>query len=292
MTIPPPVPTTIATFHHRQFRTSTLLDSKQGRSISVCLPARNEEATVGDIVATLRRELVEAAPLVDEIVVVDDGSTDRTAEQAAREGARVVSTGSAHGQGGSAPGKGQALSRAAAEASGDVLVFLDADVRNFESHFVVGLLGPLLLRSDVALVKAFYRRPFERRIGEGGRVTELVARPLLARLFPHLAGVVQPLAGECAAGRDILAAISFADGYGVELAMLIDVARHFGVASLAQVDLGERVHRNRPLADLAPQAAAVLDVALARAALAPAAEVDGDGAPVTAALKDLNRRSA
>lgn len=290
MRIDRPMPTAIATFHHRQFRAAALLDSKQGRSISVCLPARNEEATVGDIVASLRRDLIEAVPLVHEIVVVDDGSTDRTAEQAAREGARVVSTGFAHGQGGSGPGKGQALSRAAVEASGDVLVFLDADVRNFESHFVVGLLGPLLLWSDVALVKGFYRRPFQGHPGEGGRVTELVARPLLARLFPHLAGVVQPLAGECALRRDVLAAISFADGYGVELAMLIDVARHFGVASLAQVDLGERVHRNRPLADLAPQAAAVLDVALARVELPPPAEVDGDDAVAT--LKELNRRSA
>ncbi len=285
----PAAGTAIATFDHRQFDTAALLEAKQGRSISVCLPARDEEATVGDIVATLRRDLVETCPLIDEIIVVEDGSTDRTAERAVRHGARVVSSSFVHG-GGAGPGKGQAMALAAAEARGDVLVFLDADVRNFGSHFVVGLLGPLLLWADVALVKAFYRRPLDGRPGEGGRVTELVARPLLARLFPHLVGVLQPLAGECAVRRDVLDAITFADGYGVELAMLIDVARHFGVASLAQVDLGERVHRNRPLAELAGHAGAVLDAALARAALAPSHGHDGDPAP--AVVQGLDRRSA
>ncbi len=236
----------VATFDHRHFRAADLVAAKGGRSVSVCLPARNEEATVGGIVAAIRLELVERVGLVDEVVVVDDGSSDATAERAAHAGARVVpSTAS--------PGKGQALSRALASARGDVLVFLDADVANFGAHFVVGLLGPLLVRPGISFVKGFYRRPFEGREGEGGRVTELLARPLLARLFPHLAAVVQPLAGECSASREVLEAVEFVDGYGVELGMLIDVAGRFGVASLAQVDLGLRVHRNRPLAELTPR---------------------------------------
>lgn len=252
-TEPRTTPTAIPTFDHRQFRPIALADSKDGRSISVCLPARNEEPTIGDIVGTVRRELVDTIPLVDEILVVDDGSTDRTTERAAAAGARVIPAGTAAGLERAGQGKGQALSAAVAEASGDILVFLDADVRNFGAHFVVGVLGPVLLSPDIGFVKAFYRRPFEDRPGEGGRVTELVARPLLSHLFPNLAGVVQPLAGECAVRREVVAAISLADGYGVELAMLIDITRRFGVASLAQVDLGERVHRNRPLASSPPR---------------------------------------
>ncbi len=262
----------VATFDHRHFSAADLLIAKGGRSVSVCLPARNEEATVGEIVAAIRLELVETVGLVDEVVVVDDGSSDATAERAAQAGARVVNSTAG-------PGKGQALRGALAAAHGEVLVFLDADVANFGAHFVVGLLGPLLLRPDIGFVKGFYCRPFEGRVGEGGRVTELLARPLLARLFPDLAGVVQPLAGECAARRDVLEAIAFVDGYGVELGMLIDVVGRFGVASLAQVDLGLRVHRNRPLAELTRQAAAVLDVALTRAGVVPA---DGAGWPAPA----------
>ena len=227
----------------------------------MCLPARNEEATVGAIVARVRAALVDAVPLVDEVLVVDDGSIDATATEAATAGARVVRRGPDDGP----PGKGQALRRAVEEAVGDVLVFLDADVRNFDSHFVSGLLGPVLTEPGTALVKATYRRPLAGSDGPGGRVTELVARPLLARLFPELASVAQPLAGECAAPRSVLEAVPFADGYGVEIGLLIDVAARCGAGALAQVDLGERVHRNRPLDELAPQAAAVIDVVLDRA---------------------------
>ncbi len=265
--------TLIATFDHRHFEVGRLVDAKRGRSVSVCLPARDEESTVGEIVSMVRAHLVERVGLVEEVLVVDDGSTDRTAQRAVEAGARVVASGAVGRDG---RGKGQALRRGVTEASGDLVVFLDADVRNFGTHFVVGLLGPLLLRPGTVFVKAFYRRPFHGRSGDGGRVTELLARPLLARLFPRLGGVHQPLAGEAAARRDVLEALAFADGYGVELRMLIDIAEVFGVASLAQVDLGERVHRNRTLAELAPQAAAVLDVALSRAGVALA---DGDRPP-------------
>jgi glucosyl-3-phosphoglycerate synthase len=267
-------PTPLATFDHGEFRAAELVRAKQGRSVSVCLPARDEEATVGEIVRVVRRELAERVPLVDDIVVVDDASGDGTARQARLAGARVVGAVDGLAPPPAGPGKGQALARAVAAATGDILVFLDADVRNFGAHFVVGLLGPLLQRPELALAKAFYRRPLDGRAGEGGRVTELVARPLIARLFPDLEPVRQPLSGECAVRRDVLEAVGLVDGYGVELGLLIDVARRFGVGSVAQVDLGERVHRNRPLAELAPQAAAVLDVALTRAGVA------ADGAPL------------
>ncbi len=276
---PPGAP--VATFDHRHFHAIDLVAAKGGRSVSVCLPARNEEATVGPIVATIHTQLVDRLGLVDEVVVVDDGSRDATAERAAAAGARVVRSTAG-------PGKGQALGHALDAARGEVVVFLDADVIDFGAHFVVGLLGPLLLRPGIGFVKGFYRRPLEGRVGEGGRVTELVARPLLARLFPHLVGFVQPLAGECSARRDVLEAVAFVDGYGVEMGMLIDVARRLGVASLAQVDLGLRVHRNRPLAELAPQAAAVLDVVLSRAGLASLAARAGRPALVGA----QSRRSA
>jgi glucosyl-3-phosphoglycerate synthase len=251
----------VRTYAASSFTAEDLVCAKAGRRVSVCLPARNEAATVGAIVARVLSSLAVAVPLVDEVLVVDDGSCDATAAEAAAAGARVVRRGPADGP----PGKGQALRRAVTEATGDVLVFLDADVRNFDSHFVVGLLGPLLTAPGTALVKATYRRPLEGSDGPGGRVTELVARPLLARLFPELAGVAQPLAGECAAPRCVLEAVPFADGYGVEVGLLIDVAARCGPAALAQVDLGERVHRDRPLDELAPQAAAVLDVVLDRA---------------------------
>jgi glucosyl-3-phosphoglycerate synthase len=251
----------VRTFAACQFPPEALVGARDGRRISVCLPARNEQATVGAIVARVRAALVEAVPLVDEVLVVDDGSADGTAAEAAAAGARVVRRRAGDGP----PGKGQALRRAVDEAKGDVLVFLDADVRNFDSHFVSGLLGPVLTAPGTALVKATYRRPLEGSDGPGGRVTELVARPLLARLFPDLASVAQPLAGECAAPRSVLEAVPFADGYGVEVGLLIDVAARCGAGALAQVDLGERVHRNRPLDELAPQAAAVIDVVLDRA---------------------------
>jgi glucosyl-3-phosphoglycerate synthase len=251
----------VLTFAAQDFRAEALLGAKGGRRISVCLPARNEEATVGSIVARVRSSLVEAVPLVDEVLVVDDGSDDATGAEARAAGARVLRRGPEDG----VPGKGQALRRAVEEATGDVLVFLDADVRNFADHFVVGLLGPVLTEPGLALVKATYRRPLAGSDGPGGRVTELVARPLLARLFPELAGVTQPLAGECAAPRSVLESVPFADGYGVEVGLLIDVAARCGPGALAQVDLGERVHRNRPLDELAPQAAAIIDVVLDRA---------------------------
>ncbi len=213
-------------------------------------------------------------PLVDELVVIDDGSSDGTAEVARAAGADVLSARDilAHPDypAASGPaGKGQAMWKAVHVTGGDLVVFCDADVRNFPPHFVTGLLGPLLLSDDVAFVKGFYDRPLDGRAGEGGRVTELVARPLISLLFPHLAGLFQPLAGECAARRDVLEGVPFVDGYGVDLGLLIDVSELWGVGVIAQCDLGQRVHRNRPLAELAPQASAIVQLALNRAGLMP-----------------------
>jgi glucosyl-3-phosphoglycerate synthase len=161
--------------------------------------------------------------------------------------------------------------RVGLEASkGDIVAFVDADVTNFGPHFVSGLLGPLLLDDNIKLVKGFYERPLHDAPGGGGRVTELMARPVIDLLFPNLAGINQPLAGETAAPRAVLEACGLADGYAVELAILVDVATRYGADSIAQVDLGVRVHRNRPLSELRPQATDILQTALARARFIPA----------------------
>jgi glucosyl-3-phosphoglycerate synthase len=254
------------TFHHGHFDAGVLASRRAGRAVSVCLPARDEERTVGAIVTAVRRALMAGAggvDLVDEVLVVDDGSVDGTAPAARAAGARVVAAGRAGG------GKGQALELALGEAHGDILVFLDADVENFGPHFVTGLLGPLLTDDDVALVKGFYERPVVGEGPGGGRVTELVARPVIDLLFPELAGVRQPLAGETAAPRSVLEKTGLDPGYGIELGLLIDVAERFGVEQVAQVDLGTRIHRNRPLAELRHEATDVLRAALGRASGRP-----------------------
>ncbi|HET6809497.1 MAG TPA: glucosyl-3-phosphoglycerate synthase [Acidimicrobiales bacterium] len=258
--------TSVRSHHHLEFPLAELIDAKAGLTVSVVMPARDEAETVAGIVTCLRAQLVPAG-LVDEVIVVDDGSTDGTAAVAAAAGARVVTAGTLLEDEGWGPGKGRAMWEGLYAASGDLVVFLDADVTNFGSHFVAGLLGPLLADPEVALVKAFYARPLGGAPGEGGRVTELTARPLLSVLFPHLASVVQPLAGECAGRREVLERVPFAHGYGVELGLLVDVSALVGTGALAQVDLGTRVHRNRPLAELSGQATAVLCAALQRAGL-------------------------
>ncbi|HEX9969813.1 MAG TPA: glucosyl-3-phosphoglycerate synthase, partial [Acidimicrobiales bacterium] len=210
-------------FTHAEFDLGALVTAKRGRTVSVCLPARNEEPTVGAIVACIRT----LTGLVDEVLVVDDCSTDDTAVVARAAGARVI-----RGEG---LGKGEAMQLAVRESSGDVIAFCDADVRNFDVGFVLGLVGPLLTTDEVAFVKGYYQRPFEGRPGEGGRVTELMARPLLRVLFPHLAGVVQPLGGECAGRRDVFEKVPFVKGWGVDIALVLDIVARYGAGALAQV---------------------------------------------------------
>lgn len=239
--------------------------ARQGSTVSVCLPARNEEATVGHIVATVRRKLMEQVALVDEIVVVDDGSQDATAEAARWEGASVHSAAEVLPDVSPGSGKGNALWLSLYAAEGDIVCWVDADVSNFRPEFVTRLVEPLLVEPDVGFVKGYYRRPLFGRPTGGGRVTELVARPLLSALFPHLTHIVQPLGGEYAGRRSLLETLPFVEGYGVDFGLLVDVAAAFGVTTIRQTDLGVREHRNRPIDELAPQAMEVLLTALRRA---------------------------
>jgi glucosyl-3-phosphoglycerate synthase len=261
----PPVPR-----HASEYDPDDLVARKadQGLRVSVCLPARNEEATVGHIVATVRRTLMETVPLVDEVVVIDDRSTDATAEAAAWEGARVLGVDDVLPGTTPGAGKGNAMWKSLHAADGDLICWLDADVRNFAPHFVTGLLGPLVHDPGTAFVKGYYRRPLHGEPTGGGRVTELMARPLLSVLFPELAGFIQPLGGEYAGRRDVLETVPFVEGWGVELGLLVDIVARVGLGATAQVDLGVREHRNRPLEELGAQATSILVTALRRAGLA------------------------
>ncbi|GGT37412.1 glucosyl-3-phosphoglycerate synthase [Streptomyces purpureus] len=242
-----------------------ILAAKRATTVSVVLPALNEEATVGDIVAVIRRELMSpAVPLVDELVVVDSGSTDRTAEVAAAAGARVVARDAILPRIPSVPGKGEVLWRSLMATSGDVVCFVDADLRDFSADFVSGIVGPLLTDPDVDFVKAMYDRPLGDTPGQGGRVTELVARPLLNLHWPQLAGFVQPLGGEYAARRSLLERLPFPVGYGVELGLLVDALHTVGLDALAQVDVGVRKHRHQGGQALGRMAAAIYRTAQLR----------------------------
>ncbi|WP_460067041.1 glucosyl-3-phosphoglycerate synthase [Streptomyces sp. YKOK-I1] len=237
-----------------------------GQRVSVVLPALNEEETVGDIVAVIRHDLMQQVPLVDELVVVDSGSTDRTAAVAAAAGARVVHRDTILPRLPAVPGKGEVLWRSLLVTTGDIVCFIDADLREFSSDFVSGIVGPLLTDPAVDLVKGMYDRPLGGAAGQGGRVTELMARPLLNLHWPQLAGFVQPLGGEYAARRSLLEQLPFPVGYGVELGMLIDSLHLVGLDALAQVDVGVRKHRHQDGQALGRMSAAIYRTAQLRLA--------------------------
>ncbi|MFC7841945.1 glucosyl-3-phosphoglycerate synthase [Streptomyces sp. NPDC001046] len=246
----------------------SILAAKQrtGRTVSVVLPALNEEETVGDIAAAIRHDLMLQVPLVDELVVIDSGSTDRTSEVAAAAGATVVHRDAILPRLPALPGKGEVLWRSLLVTRGDIVCFVDADLRDFSSDFVSGIVGPLLTDPEVELVKGMYDRPLGGAAGQGGRVTELMARPLLNMHWPRLAGFVQPLGGEYAARRSLLEQLPFPVGYGVELGVLVDALHLAGLDALAQVDVGVRKHRHQDGQALGRMAAEIYRTAQLRLA--------------------------
>jgi glucosyl-3-phosphoglycerate synthase len=242
------------TYHADEFKDlPALLDLKraQNLSISLALPALNEEETVGKVIKTVKRALMDAVPLLDEIVLIDSNSTDRTRDIAHELGLPVFIHQQLLPDYGARRGKGEALWKSLLVTRGDIILWIDTDIVNIQPHFVYGLIGPLLLRPEIQLVKGFYQRPL--RVGNklqasgGGRVTELTARPLLNLLYPELSGLIQPLAGEYGGRRTALERLHFSSGYGVEIGLLIDTLELFGLGVIAQVDLQERIHHNQPL---------------------------------------------
>jgi glucosyl-3-phosphoglycerate synthase len=252
------------TSHWRDWPVERLIAAKGATTVSVVLPALDEEPTVGEIVSGACRFAADTG-LVDEVVVIDSGSVDATAAVASAAGALMHHSAQILPQYGFQPGKGEVLWKALAVTRGEVVVYVDADLTDFRGHFLSGLLGPLLTDPDVLLVKAFYDRPLlDVSPAGGGRVTELLARPLLGAYFPELAGVVQPLAGEYAARRSLLESLPFAAGYGVETGLLIDTITRYGLDSVAQVDLGARTHGHQDTAALGRMAAAILHTVIRR----------------------------
>jgi glucosyl-3-phosphoglycerate synthase len=254
----------IRTARWEDWSVDDLLDAKRDTRVSLVVPARNEAGTVGDVVSRVRERLVETVALVDEIVVIDSDSTDETYDVAASAGAEVHRASEIRPDLGSHPGKGEAMWKSLFVTSGDLVVFMDADLTDWDTHFVPGLLGPLLTWPEVQLVKGYYERPGEQGPLDGGRVTELVARPLVSLFFPGLQDLVQPLAGEWAIRRAHFASLWVPTGYAVELAALVDTVAAHGPSAVAQVDLGTRSHGHQPLLDLGAMAVQILAAALAR----------------------------
>ena len=239
-----------------------MVEAKAGRTSSVCIPCRDEAATVGPLITTIRRELQEAVPFIDELIVIDDRSTDDTAIVAAGSGATVVDINDIHEHYGVGHGKGNVLWCSLVASKGDFVVWIDGDITSFAPSWVVRLAAPMLQDESVALVKSLSHRPT--RLGGGGRTTELVARPMMSLYYPELTGLHQPLAGEYAGRRTVLEQLPFVQGWGVEIAMLIDIARTYGPEAIAQIDLGTREHRHRSLHALSVQAAEVMATMLGR----------------------------
>ena len=239
-----------------------------GLRVSVVIPARDESATIAPIVQTVRTLTDGSHPVVDEVIVIDSDSTDTTMTVARTAGATVIASADIRPDLGTHSGKGEAIWKSLFVTSGDVLVFLDADVTTMTPDYVTRLIAPLVLDPSIALVKGFYDRDLanasEQRSGQGGRVTELLARPLIELWWPQLAGVAQPLAGEWAIRRSLIETLSIPTGYGVEIAVLLDTFQERGLAAIAQVDLGQREHRHQDLLALSSMATEILSAATTR----------------------------
>jgi glycosyltransferase involved in cell wall biosynthesis/nucleotide-binding universal stress UspA family protein len=257
------------TYHADEFKDLKYLLSlkeKQGVTISLALPALNEEETVGNVITTVKKALVTDVPLLDEIVLMDSDSTDRTREIAEGLGVPVHIHQKTLSQYGSRIGKGEALWKSLYCTHGDIIIWIDTDIVNISPHFVYGLIGPLLLKPELNFVKGFYRRPLKvgnkMQAGSGGRVTELTARPLINLFYPELSGIIQPLSGEYGGRRSALEQLPFFSGYGVEIGMLIDMLDKFGLSAIGQVDLQERIHHNQPLESLSKMSFAIIQAVI------------------------------
>ena len=256
-------------FHASEFsdiRKLVGLKEKAGLTVSVGLPALNEEKTIGLVIKRIRGALMERVPLIDQLVVIDSDSTDRTREIAEELGIMVVRHSEVLPELGSFQGKGEALWKSLHVLDGDIVAWIDTDISNIQPRFVYGLLGPLLREQRISYVKGFYQRPI--RDGDrvtpegGGRVTELMARPLINLFFPELSGLVQPLAGEYAGRRELLESVPFFSGYAVEVGLLVDILDQAGLSAIGQVDLERRIHRNQPLPNLSQMAFVILQATM------------------------------
>ena len=261
----PLISTIMFQFDHSDFLPLDELVKKKlatNTTISVVIPTLNEALTIGGIVARAKKDLMEDVPLVDEIIVMDSLSTDATAEKARAAGARVLSADDGAFPGGNVSGKGAAIWKSLFAARGDIIVCIDADIVNFKSHFIYGLIGPFLRNSDIVFAKAYYDRPLA--IGNntyekyGGRVTEILIRPLLSAFVPEIAHIFQPLSGEYAFRKGPIESIRFSSGYGVEIGLIFDIYKKFGLDTFAQVNMGSRRHRNRTVPELGKMAFGIL----------------------------------
>lgn len=259
------------TFHHSAFwdqRELVRQKEKTGLKISLCIPTLNEEATIGKEIVIFRSELMERYPLVDEIAVIDSGSTDRTLEVAAAFGADTYLASDILPSQGNKKGKGENLWKAIYQLKGDIICYVDADIKNIHPRFCYGLIAPLLYREEIAYVKAFYDRPLafshDIRPSGGGRVTEILVRPLFSLFFPELTALIQPLSGEYAVRRHVLERLAFPIGYGVETAHILDVYREWGLDAFGQTDLDQRIHRNQETLSLGKMSFGILQSFLNR----------------------------
>jgi glucosyl-3-phosphoglycerate synthase len=259
------------TFHHSRFWDILQMvkeKEKQGKIISLCIPTLNEEKTIGKEIILFKSELMTRYPLLDEIAVIDSGSSDNTLQVASSFGADVYLAEEILPEMGEKRGKGENLWKAIYQLKGDIIVYIDADIKNIHPRFVYGLVAPLIYRPEIRYVKAFYERPLASSHGirpsGGGRVTEILIRPLFSLFFPELTALIQPLSGEYAVRREVLEQIPFPIGYGVETSHLIDVYRKWGLEAFAQTDLDQRVHRNQPTWDLAKMSFGILHTFLLR----------------------------